>query len=113
MKVGRVIDDDSDFPNLWGRISYDESLLHPQTEEQRRLAKFVELDRQSMQLIDIEHERDVSQELTAIIAQMEQYQDYIESDDWHLIDDQGAKHPILCPVLREGGEIVWRWNPRV
>ncbi len=110
-KVGVVTDVDSDFPNLWGRIVYDESLSDPRTDEGARLARFVELNRESIRLIDIEHERDVSQELAALNTELEGYNDFIETDRWRLIDESGKEHPILVPIFRPGGEIVWRWDP--
>ncbi len=113
MRVGCVVEKDSDFPNLRGRIAYDEAVSHPSTNEERRLVEFLELDRESMRLIDVEHEQDVADELSAINAPLEKYQDLIETDDWYLVDEQGSKHPIRCPVLRESGEIVWRWNPQL
>jgi hypothetical protein len=110
LKVGEVTLTASDFPNLWGKIAYDSAHAEQQSPELARFNQFLELDRQSMKLIDVEHERDVSEELSAINAQLKSYRDYIDSADWYLIDKRGRKLPILCPVLRDNGEIVWRWG---
>jgi len=112
MKIGDVTEADADFPNLWGTITYDGSLQCPTSEEQKRLARFIELNRDSIRLVDIEHEQDVSAELDAINKELEAFDDYIETDDWLLITQEGETLPILCPILRHDGEIVWRWNPR-
>jgi hypothetical protein len=112
LKVGVVTEEDMDFPNLWGRIEYDESLSRSKAGEAFRLARFLELSRESIRLVDTEHEQDVSKELDVLNAQLEEYQDYVETDDWFLVDEKGIKHPILCPIFRHCGEIVWRWNPR-
>ena len=45
------------------------------------------------------------------IKQLEAFNDYIETDDLVLVAESGKRLPILCPILRHGGEIVWRWNP--
>lgn len=112
LKVGIVTEQDKDFPNLWGQIAYDKSLLNPNTEAMNRLARFIDLSCESIRLVDIEHEQDVADELAVLNKQLEQFQDYIDTDDWVLVDDKGERHLILCPILRHGGEIVWRWNPK-
>jgi hypothetical protein len=110
IKVGVVTPTDSDFPNLWGEITYDPRLENPQTPDAARFAKFVALNRESTRLVDMEHEQDVSRELDAINAELESYNDYIESEEWYLIDASDTRLRILCPVLRGTGEIVWRWG---
>jgi len=112
MKIGDVTEDDADFPNLWGTIAYNKSLECPISEEQKRLARFIELNQDSIRLVDLEHEQDVSDELDAINKELEAFNDYIETDDWFLIADNGKTLPILCPILRYDCEIVWRWNTR-
>jgi hypothetical protein len=112
LKVGIVTEIDSDFPNLWGDIAYDPALLKPQAGEIARFVKFVELNRESTKLVDMEDEQDTSREQDAVNAELVAYMDYVESEDWHLIDTRGRALPILCPILRGSGEIVWRWNPK-
>ena len=113
LKIGKVVERDADFPNLWGRIEYETPLISPMTDEQKRLAEFLDLDRRSMALIEVEHERDVTEELESLCVQMEPYQDLIDSEDWRLIDEAGKIHPILCPTLGQSGEICWRWHPQL
>jgi hypothetical protein len=111
LKVGVVTQTDSDFPNLWGDISYDRAVSEPRSEEAARLARFVELNRESIRLVDLEEE-DTSREQKVADAELDaNYMDYIDSEDWHLVDERGRKLPILCPLLRGSSEIVWRWNP--
>ena len=111
LNVGVVTQTDSDFPNLWGEITYDPALENPQTPEAIRFAKFVALNKESTRLVDTEHEQDVSRELAAVTTELEGYTDYIESEDWYLIDAGGRRLPIICPILRGSSEIVWRWDP--
>ena len=112
LKLGMVTETDSDFPNLWGDIVYDRSLAEPRTDELFRLARFVALNREATRLTDLEDEPSMGAGQESVIAERDtQYTDYIESDDWHLIDEQGRELPILCPILRGTAEIVWRWNP--
>ena len=51
-------------------------------------------------------------ELEATVnAELEaKYLDLIESEDWHMVDKQGRTLPILCPYLRDNGEIDWTYN---
>lgn len=110
IRVGMVTEQDSDFPNLWGVIEYDASILNPTSEERIRLARFLELNRESIRLVDIEHEQDVANELNAVNQQLEAFNDFIESDSWLLIDEAGRTRPILVPIFRHDGEMMWRWN---
>jgi hypothetical protein len=112
LKVGVVTQSDSDFPNLWGNIAYDPSLRVPQSAEIAHFVRFVVLNQESTRLLDMEHEQDTSREQGAVGAELEAYyKDYIESEQWYLIDEHGQRLPILCPILRGSSEIVWRWNP--
>jgi hypothetical protein len=111
LRVGVVTQTDSDFPNLWGAIVYDAALVKPRAGKAARFAKFLALNRESTRLVDMEHEHDTSREQAAINAELEGFADYIESQDWHLVDERGRELPILCPIFRGDGEIVWRWDP--
>jgi hypothetical protein len=85
LKVGVVTQTDSDFPNLWGSLTYDPALANPQSAEVARLAKFVALNRESTRLVDMEYETDTSREQEVVNAELEaHYADYLESEDWHL-----------------------------
>jgi hypothetical protein len=110
LKVGVVIQTASDFPNLWGDIEYDPALAKSRSPEVARFVRFVTLNRESTRLVDIEDEQDVSRELAEVNAELEGYTDYIESEDWYLIDADGRRFAIMCPILRGSGEIVWRWD---
>jgi hypothetical protein len=112
LKVGIITQTNSDFPNLWGDISYDPVVSKPQSEEAARIAKFLELNSESTRLVDLEDRQNTSPEQEVVNAELEaNYKDYIESENWHLIDERGHELPILCPILRGASEIVWRWNP--
>ena len=110
LKVGMVVKKASDFPNLWGAITYSEWLSDPQTPEEIRVAEFLELNRKSIYLIDVEQERDVSVDIAKINQQLNDYLDLVETDAWYLLDESSHKHLILCPIFRHGNEVVWRWN---
>ncbi len=112
LRVGVVTQTASDFPNLWGDLAYDRSVLERQSEEAARFCKFVELNHESTRLVDLEDKQDTSREQEAVSAELvAHYMDYVESEEWHLLDEGGRKLPILCPILNGSGEIVWRWNP--
>ncbi len=112
LRVGTVIRRDADFPNLWGSILYDASLSEPPSPEVARLAKFIALGQKSIQLLNMWDGRGPSPELDAVNAEMESTcLDFVDSEEWYLVDGRGHRSPILCPVPRDGDEIVWRWNP--
>ena len=110
-RIGRVVCKDKDFPNIWGVLALDDRFSNPTTLAEQRLARFLELTRESMRLVDVMHEQDVSAELDERNRQLDPYNDYVESNDWRLVDDAGAVLPILCPIVSDDGGIVWRWNP--
>jgi hypothetical protein len=112
LKVGVVTTSDSDFPNLWGTVTFDPALSKPQAPEAARFARFVALNQESMRLVDTEHARDNSREQAVVNAELAAgYMGYVESEEWRLVDARGQELSILCPIFREAGEIVWRWNP--
>lgn len=112
LDVGRVIEIDRDFPNIWGTIARCDWLADPKSDHEKRVARFFELDGESLRLTELKDEGEDSGELDQINARLEDYLDLIESDDWYLLDESSAKRYILCPSIRHDGEIVWRWNPR-
>jgi hypothetical protein len=111
-KLGTVVGVGSDFPHLWGHVEYDASLKRPHVGTYERLLNFIAVNCESMRLVDVMHEQDVSDELNAVNSKLEAYADFIESDKWRLVDANGNGLPILCPIFRDGGAIEWRWNPR-
>ena len=108
--VGTVTLTDADFPNVWREIVLDGSLANPACTETTRMAEFIRLNRKCTRLADIEHEQDVSAEFDAVNKQLESYNDYIETNDWVLISPDSKTTKIMCPIFRDDGEIVWRWN---
>jgi hypothetical protein len=42
-----------------------------------------------------------------------EFQELIESAEWALRDESGARHPILVPNFCVGCQLVWRWNPGI
>ena len=112
LKVGTVAHTDSDFPNLWGTITYEPWLSAPQTPEAIRFARFVALNKESTRLVDMEDQVDTSREQAAVNTELEAgFMDVVESEGWRLVDDCSRELPILCPILRGDGDLVWRWDP--
>jgi hypothetical protein len=110
MKIGVIDQIDSDFPNLWGKITYDPALSEPRSEAGARLLRFVALNQESIRLAELEKEQESEREKAVNDELAADFNDLIESEDWRLIDAHGQAHPILCPILRDSGEIVWRWG---
>ncbi len=113
LKVGFVTRTDSDFPNLWGTVAYEPWVSQPHSPAEQRFAQFAALNKETTRLVDMGHEVDVSREQEAVSAELEAgFMDYVESEDWWLVDRHGRRLPILCPVLRGDSDLVWRWDPR-
>jgi hypothetical protein len=111
LKIGNVFEDDRDFPSWFGRITYAPSFEQSESELARRLARFIGLSFESIALIDANQEG--SPELADLLREEAAFNDVADSKAWHLIDELGSVIPILCPVLRRDGGIVWRWNPEI
>ena len=109
-RIGEVSEKNSDFPNLWGKIEFDQS-MDASSGQINRFKEFIELNMESSRLVDVEHEEDVKDELEKINQRLEDFTDYIETDGWFLVDNSGKKHYILVPIFHHSREIVWRWNP--
>jgi hypothetical protein len=114
LKVGVVTETDGDFPNLFGTIVYEPWVSSPQSPEEERLARFVALNKKSTRLMDIGDHVEVACEREAVNAELEAgFTDYnVWSEKWWLVDRGGRKLPVLCPILRGDGDLVWRWDPR-
>ena len=111
LKVGVVTYVDSDFPRMFGAISFERSVVKPASDDAIRLARFIELCREQTRLIDVMDKQDVTKELDENNATMtENYLDLMETNDWMLIDENGKILPILCPIFSDDGKIVWYWN---
>jgi len=110
LKVGVVTQKDSDFPSLWGTVAYEPWLSSPRSREEERLVRFFALSRESVRLLDMEHDVGTSPEREAVEAEIEaRYMDFVESAEWRLVDPAGRELPILCPVPGED-DLVWRWD---
>jgi hypothetical protein len=92
-KIGVVTETGSDFPNLSGTIEYDPALATLRSQKAARLVRFIAFMRESTRLLDLDA-----------------YTDYIDSEDWYLIDGDGSWIPVMCPIFHGSGEIVWRWD---
>jgi hypothetical protein len=113
LKVGAVTETGSNWPSLWGTIEYEPWLPNPQTPEAVRFARFVSLNMESTRLMDIAGEVDNSRERAAVDGELKAgFMDYVESQEWWLVDRHGRKLPILCPILQDNGWMGWRWDPR-
>ena len=109
-RIGSVSQTDTEFPNLSGTIEIAATIQQATSEFAQELKEFIRLNCECTRLVDVQDDQDVGDELQAVNQQLQAYQDLIERDDWLLIDPLGKRHPILCPILRNGNEIVWRWN---
>lgn len=107
-----VVPLDSDFPNLWGAITYEPWVSRPRSPEEQRLARFLALNKENTRLADLGRDGEGARAEAAVNAELEAaFLDNIECDSWRLVDCRGQERPILCPILRGDGELVWRWDP--
>ncbi len=106
-----LYDIEIDSPELTGNIIYDPSLSAPQSTAVARLSRYVDLARRSAHLLYKWDRSKPSPELDAMEAELAaNYRDFIDSEDWHLVDRSGRELPIPRPSLQGDDEIVWSWN---
>ncbi len=104
VEIGRVIQEDKDFPNLFGTflpiVENDQPPLPDMI--QQYIAYSIAAD-QLMQ-------EGKQEEWGKFAGDNEpRFLDLIESDDWHLMDG-GTVEPILIPNFCQNNGIVWRWK---
>jgi len=104
IEVGQIKGEEEDFPNLWGKLTKNESL----TDE--AIINFIELSIEESNLIEEDHLRDISKEMTVLEKQIEPYMYLIDSEEWVLISDGGEAEKILVPSFKSNNSIVWRWS---
>ncbi len=108
--VGTVIKQNEDFPNLWGRF---ELVLSEKSLDDKiiiRLAEFIKLSIRESDLVEREHLDDVSKEFEQLNIDIEPYMDFIESEEWFLVDENGKENKILVPSFKSDNSILWRWG---
>lgn len=110
VEIGIIKGCEADFPNLSGYIEFETSYLSAQEVDVSRLRKYIQLQAKSCDLIEVEHETDVEKELDLINQELDQYLDFVESDKWHLIDENGNTQSILSPIINSNNEVTWRWK---
>jgi len=78
------------------------------SEEQEGLSRFFKLNRQSTRPVDTEHKKDVSTGLEVINKQLEEFNNYIETDDRVLVAEAGNTLPNSCfdISLRRGSRVA-------
>ena len=113
LRVGRVSQTGADFPSLSGTIALDPSITQAQRGPKAEMARFIELSRAALRLMEIEHLQDVTAEVAANVNDLAPFHGYIETDAWRLVDESGKSLPILAPIFADADEITWRWHPRL
>ena len=103
-ELGEVVEEDSDFPNLFGTfhltMSDDQSPVRDHI--QHYIAYSVAADKLMQEGKEKEWDR--------FAAENEpQFLDLIETDDWQLRSEEGIE-PILIPNFGQNNAVVWRWN---
>lgn len=102
--LGRVRQEDADFPNLWGRIE-----LLPTVSTVPELQHVMDYVAFSVRVQPV-HEQDRADEVSS--EEEMTFADLIETEAWALRDESGEVHGILIPLFCPDGEIIWRWNIR-
>jgi hypothetical protein len=112
IKGGAVTETGGDPPDVQGMIVYDLALSGAQSADAVRLVKFIALTKESERLAIMKHDPETAEYGVAVNAALEaKYLDIFESDQWRLIDKHGRVLPVLYPIFRKNGEIVWVWSP--
>ena len=115
IRIGVVRDAGDDFPGVFGQLEIAPTLERARCQSSgARLRRYLELTRESYRL-SFGLSRRAKDKAKAEIDTVERelgplYGDFAESERWLLFDRAGVKHPILCPIFCDDGEIRWRWR---
>ncbi|MFK7904195.1 MAG: hypothetical protein AB8B69_03675 [Chitinophagales bacterium] len=102
--MGTVVEDDFDFPNLFG--FYELSRTFQSIETNDFLINYINYSIAADKLM-YENE---DEWLKFIEQEEKSFNDLIESEDWKLAHEEGEIHKILIPNFCDKNKIVWRWN---
>lgn len=104
VNLGRIMLSDWDFPNLSGAFTPETAADHP--EIRRRVKDYMQFRIEADRLA-----RDSPHSLEEFLNLTEPgFFDLIDSKEWYLVDDQGARLGILAPTFSADGTVTWRWR---
>lgn len=101
-QIGTITKKDEDFLNLFG--TYD--LLASTEKAHPFIFQYIQYSIQASMLMG-EDEKKWEEFME---KEESKYMDLIETENWHLIDENGKTHKILVPIFHYNNEIIWRWN---
>ena len=100
--IGTVTETNWDMRSA-GDINYHFNYLDPSS----RLAAFIRLSIRESQCFEDGLEE--GEEFKAICKEVEEhFMDFVDSEDWYLLNEKQEKTPILCPIFHINNEIVWQ-----
>jgi len=104
IELGTIIEDDSDFPNLFGAFKPADKV--GRGELWRYLQEYIE---QSIIGNGLMEDNKIEEWECFIYKLSEKFPDLIETDDWYLLSDD-KREPITVPIFGRDNSINWRWN---
>lgn len=102
--IGEVTQENEDFPNLFG--TFRPTAGNEQYPAYDKVQWYISYSVAADQLMQEGKEEEWDRFAT---ENEPQFLDLIETDDWHLVDEDGVE-PILVPIFCQNSGIVWRWN---
>jgi hypothetical protein len=102
IKIARIFNAVFEFLNCYGKYELSAEFLRDHACSE--LYAFIEYQLQTAPLLAAEKfdELDESEE--------EKFANFIDSEDWYLLDETGKKIPILVPMFNNKMDITWRYN---
>jgi hypothetical protein len=103
IEIGKVIEDDADFPTVFGAFRPAE--VANDSPLGRKIQRYIEYSITADKLMEEDEEK-----WDEFAAQNEPlYLDLIETDDWHL-KYESQTDLIMIPIFGQDNSIRWRWN---
>jgi hypothetical protein len=100
--LGEVIQENADFPSLFGRWS------QPANPIGKHLMEYIVYSREQDR---IGMSSGFGSDWERFVEEHEKpFFDLIESDAWSLEDESGSRERICVPIFTDDGGVVWRWN---
>ena len=102
LHIGTLFETNRDMRSS-GRIIYHFNYEDPQTEH----ARLAESIRNSIEASAYLDESDM-ENYNRMCERESAYMDIIEGGEWYVVDEEGVKIKILCPIFHPGDEVTWQ-----
>lgn len=100
-ELGTIRHSETDFPNLFGKITFH----HQQITSQKEVLDYITYSVEANKLMNLDEQKWEA----FMLAEEGRFIDLIDSHDWKLVSEDGVAHKIQIPNFCDHNEVVWRW----